>query len=190
MHTPAKIIIIGGSAGCLPVLIDLLKQFPASFQIPVVVVLHRLKNVLSEMDMILSFHTANKKVIEPEDKELIKENSIYLAPQNYHLLIETDYSFSLDYSEPVQFSRPSIDVTFESAAKVFGAGVIGVLLSGANADGTAGIKEILEKKGSAIVQDPATAEYAFMPQNALDHNSNVKVLTPSSLSNYLHSFIL
>jgi two-component system, chemotaxis family, protein-glutamate methylesterase/glutaminase len=189
MKRSTEIILLGGSAGSLPVLINILKELPSTFDIPVVVIIHRLKNVVSEMDKILSFHTANKKVIEPEDKEMIKGNCIYLAPQNYHLLIEADRSISLDYSEAIQYSRPSIDVTFESAADVYGKGVVAILLSGTNSDGTAGIKKVLDKKGTAIIQDPATAEYSFMPQNAIDHNKEVKILAPDAITKYLQSLM-
>ena len=189
MKSSNRLILIGGSAGCLNVLIDILKNLPSTFDIPIVVILHRLRNVVSEMDNILSFHTAGKKVVEPEDKEIIKSNSIYLAPQNYHLLIEADQSFSLDYSEAVQYSRPSIDVTFESAANIYRKGTIAVLLSGTNADGTAGIKKVIDKGGTAIVQDPNTADYSFMPQNAIENNKGIKILAPNAITNYLQSLM-
>lgn len=189
MNTQSRLILIGGSAGCLNVVVDILKKLPSSFDIPVVVILHRLKNVISEMDKILSFHISIKKVVEPEDKEIIKTGGIYLAPQNYHLLVEADHSFSLDYSETVLYSRPSIDVTFQSAANIYGKNTIAILLSGTNADGTAGIKRVIDAQGTAIVQDPATADYSFMPQNAIDNNKEVKILAPEAITIYLQSLV-
>ncbi len=182
-----KVIVIGGSAGCITPLISLIGALPQSLKTPVIIVLHRLKNVSSEMDKLLSAHTSTKMVIEPNDKEPVKPGCIYLAPQNYHLLLESDYTFSLDYSEAIQYSRPSIDVTFESAAKVYGANVIAILLSGANSDGSNGITTILKKEGSAFIQDPLTAEYPFMPSNAAKQNAQAKVLSPDEIKNYLQT---
>lgn len=185
----AEILVIGGSAGSLPVLSKILREIPAALDIPVVIVIHRMKNVPSEMDRLLSFHSLDRKVTEPDDKEPIKRNSIYLAPQNYHLLVEADRSLSLDYSEVVQYSRPSIDVTFESVANVYGEGVVAILLSGSNSDGTAGIKKVIERNGTVIVQDPMTAEYSFMPQNVVNQKLPVKILDPDAIREYLHTLI-
>jgi two-component system chemotaxis response regulator CheB len=92
---------------------------------------------------------------------------VYLCPADYHVLIEQDHTFSLDYSERVNFSRPSIDVTFKSAADVYGAGVVAVVLSGGNADGAEGMQEVKAQGGFTIVQDPGTAEVPYMPQQVL-----------------------
>jgi two-component system chemotaxis response regulator CheB len=186
MNDHSNIVIIGGSAGCLHVLIQLLKNLPKDFNTPVVIVMHRQRNVVSEMKHILTAHS-NKQIIEPDDKHPIETCCIYLAPQNYHLLIEVDHTFSLDYSEVVRYSRPSIDVTFESGALVYGEGVIGILLSGANNDGAIGLKTITDNKGIAIVQSPSTAEYPAMPQAAIGANKLVQVMDPEEISTYLHS---
>ena len=146
-----------------------------------IIVLHRHKNVVSEIAQILERHAKNICIIEPDDKQPILPAHIYLAPQNYHLLIEQDFTFSLDYSELVNYSRPSIDVTFESAANVFKNGVTSVLLSGANSDGSEGIKTILEYGGEAWVQYPVTAEYPIMPQRAIELNPLAKTLSPQKI---------
>jgi two-component system chemotaxis response regulator CheB len=172
------IIAIGGSAGSIPVLIDILEGIPDHFVLPVVIVLHRLKNVQSEMDKLLS---VKKSIIEPEDKSLIEPGHIYLAPQNYHLLVEEDHSFSLDYSELVNYSRPSIDIAFSSIAAVYQPKVLGVLLSGANKDGAAGLDSIISAGGTGIVQDPATAVYSAMPQAAIELNQAVQVKSPDEI---------
>lgn len=186
MDRTVKVIVIGGSAGSLSTLFEILKAVPQHVDVPIIIVLHRLRNVVSEMDKILSQYT-NRLVVEPDDKDPLKKNVVYLAPQNYHLLVEEEGFFSLDYSEVVQYSRPSIDVTFESVATVYASGVLAILLSGANSDGTAGVAKILEKKGTVVVQHPDTAQYAFMPENAIDNNIDVKVLTPHEIRDYLQS---
>ncbi len=190
MQDVNKIVVIGGSAGSLPILLFLLHNIPAGFTIPVVVVLHRLKNVTSELDKIVDFSKNGLQIREPEDKEPIKPGYVYFAPANYHLLVETDKTFSLDYSEPVQYSRPSIDVSFESISVVYGAGATGILLSGANEDGAAGLKEISERGGTAIVQHPETSEYPTMPRAAIKKNHSVLIYSQQQILHYLEGLIL
>lgn len=179
-----KLVIIGGSAGSLPVLLDVVENLPIGFQTPVVIVLHRLKNVNSDMDKILADAQDHMKIREPEDKEPIRPGYIYLAPQNYHLLLETEKIFSLDYSELVHFSRPSIDVSFESAARVFGPNLTAVLLSGANQDGAAGMEAVVQAGGTAIVQDPASTDYPAMPTAAIQKTNDILILQPVDIVNY------
>ena len=137
------------------------------------------------MNRLLSAHT-KKRIVEPDDKRAIKEDYIYLAPQNYHLLIKSDSTFSLDYSEVVQYCRPSIDVTFESAAKAFGKNVLAIVLSGANKDGADGIKKVIEKGGEALVQDPATAVYPIMPLAVMEINDGITILQPDKIVDFLN----
>ncbi|HEU0111750.1 MAG TPA: chemotaxis protein CheB [Flavisolibacter sp.] len=160
-----RLLIIGGSAGSLEVLIQLLPSIRQDLGVAIVIILHR-KNVESYLPDLLS-EKASWPVKEAEEKEPILPGMIYLAPPDYHLLIEKDETFSLDYSEKVHYSRPAIDVTFEAAAEVYGFSSIGVLLSGANADGTEGIIKIKEAGGLTIVQDPAEATVSYMPQQAI-----------------------
>jgi two-component system chemotaxis response regulator CheB len=174
--------MIGGSAGSMPVLVALLRQLPSPFPMPVVIVLHRLKNVESELGRLLS---VRQTIVEPEDKEALLPGSIYLAPQNYHLLIEEDGTFSLDYSEPVNYSRPAIDLSFSSAASVYGSQVLGILLSGANKDGAAGLCRIAAAGGTGIAQDPATAEFSMMPQAALDLCAGIQCMRVNDIILYL-----
>ncbi|SEW41066.1 chemotaxis protein CheB [Chitinophaga arvensicola] len=179
-----RILVIGGSAGSMPVLSALMEAWPVPFHIPVVLVIHRLKNVKSELGVLLSDHI---QITEPEDKEQLLPGHIYLAPQNYHLLIEADGTISLDYSELINFSRPSIDLSFESAATAFGSAVIGILLSGANKDGAEGLCRIAAAGGTAIVQDPATAAFNTMPQAALDQCADIQSMTPDQMIRYLRN---
>jgi two-component system, chemotaxis family, protein-glutamate methylesterase/glutaminase len=180
-----KAIVIGGSAGCVGVIMQILKGLPPAYPIPIIIIIHRQRNVVSEMAKILSVAHPAKKITEPEDKEPIKDGCIYLAPQNYHLLIEANYTFSLDYSELVQFSRPSIDVTFESAAEIYKSSLVAILLSGANNDGTSGLQKVIKCKGTAIVQSPDTAEYKAMPENAIENCKGVHILQPAEISSFL-----
>ena len=184
-----KMIVIGGSAGSLPVFMHILKRLPPAFSLPVIMVVHRQRNIISDLADIFFAANPAKKIIEPDDKEIISPSTIYLAPQNYHLLIENDLSFSLDYSETVQYSRPSIDVTFESAARVYKNELLAILLSGANSDGAAGLQQVVDYGGIGIAQDPLTAEYPAMPVSAIARVKNILVSDPENISNYLNSII-
>jgi two-component system chemotaxis response regulator CheB len=179
-----EVVAIGGSAGSLPVVMAILKALPVAFDYTVIVVIHRLKNVVSEMERILA-EASNLNIREPEDKEPIKKGIVYLAPQNYHLQIEADRTFSLDYSEPVNYSRPSIDVTFECVATVFKGRSVAILLSGANADGAAGLGKVIENGGTGIVQEPNTADYKLMPQAAIDKNMRALRQSPDDIVDYV-----
>ncbi|AXE17831.1 chemotaxis protein CheB [Runella rosea] len=181
------IVVIGGSAGSIPVISELIEALPSPFDFAVVIVLHRSKNVISEMEQILAVKRKEIIVKEPDDKEPIQKKCVYLAPQNYHLLIEETHSFCLDYSEPVSYSRPSIDVTFESIAEIYTEKAVAILLSGANGDGSRGMAEMIARGGIGIVQEPSTAEYPIMPQLALDANAGAKSMTPAQISAYIHT---
>jgi two-component system chemotaxis response regulator CheB len=180
-----KAIVIGGSAGSIPVILQILNAIPSDFSIPIIIIIHRQRNVASEMTKVFAKAHADKKIIEPDDKDAISNCCIYLAPQNYHLLFERDGTFSLDYSEPVQYSRPSIDVTFESAAIAFEEQLIAILLSGANNDGTIGLQKVIMKGGVGIVQDPATADYSTMPVSAIENCRDVLVKKPEEIVAFL-----
>ena len=189
MASTNKIIAIGGSAGSLPVVLHILQNIPREYAVPIVIILHRLKNTPSEMDKIVSITRSDLKLVEPDDKEPISPQCIYIAPANYHLLVEAGKTFSLDYSEPVQYSRPSIDVSFESIAAAYGANATAILLSGANNDGSEGIAKIMEKGGVAIIQDPSVSEYPAMPVAAIKRNPTAFIYTPSQILHYLDTLI-
>lgn len=183
------IVMIGGSAGSIRIVADILASLPSPFSIPIVIIVHRMKNVVSEMDRLLSVGPARRKVEEPEDKVLIRSGHVYLAPQNYHLLIEANRTFSLDYSEPVHYSRPSIDVSFESGATIYKNKMLAILLSGANQDGAYGLGQVIAHGGTAIVQSPASAEYSIMPIAAIQKNNTAGIQTPEEIVRYLASLI-
>jgi len=161
-----RLLVIGGSAGSLQVILSLLTAIGEDFPMPVLIVLHRNSGFESSLEDLLSTRT-QLQIKEVEEKDQLRTGTIYLCPPDYHVLLEKDHSFSLDYSERVHFSRPSIDVTFRSAADVFGPGLITLLLSGGNADGAEGMQYVQEKGGVTVVQDPATADVPYMPQQVI-----------------------
>jgi two-component system, chemotaxis family, protein-glutamate methylesterase/glutaminase len=159
-------IVIGGSAGAMTALSTLLPCFPENYPLSVIVVLH----LHPRQDRYFLEHF-NKLCIlnvkEADEKENIQAGYVYFAPPNYHLLIENNRTFSLSTDEKVNYSRPSIDVLFESAANVYGPRLAAILLTGANNDGAEGLRIIKEKGGLVIVQDPQSAESSYMPAAAL-----------------------
>lgn len=159
-------VVIGVSAGGLYALRTILPHLPEQFSMPVVVVQHRGPDDDGFLVQYLNERCA-VQVKEAEEKEELTKGTVYLAPANYHLLLEDDSTFSLTLESRVRFARPSIDVLFESAADVYGSRLIGIVLTGANDDGSLGLAAIKQRGGLAIVQDPASAEVATMPKAAL-----------------------
>lgn len=168
-----KAIVIGGSAGSFQVVTKILSSLPQNYNLPVFLSLHRLKHVRSGFLEALSIKS-NLPIIEPVDKEQIKPGRAYLAPANYHMYIELGNRIALSTEEPVNHSRPSIDLSFITAANAYREKLIGIILSGANADGALGLKKIKDNNGLAIVQDPVecqvrTMTEASMKLTAIDH---------------------
>ena len=184
-----KYLVIGGSAGSLEVILNLVTHLPVPTHAVVIIVVHRKKDNDSILLQLLASRT-RLPVREVEDKEPIIPSTIYVAPPDYHLLIEREDLFSLDSSEKIHFSRPSIDVTFESVAEAFGKQVIGILLSGANADGAAGMATICKSGGYTLVQDPATAEVGYMPQQALNLTTVDQVLSAEGIAKLLPELLI
>ena len=178
-------LIIGGSAGSLDVLIQVLPEINPTLPFPIVIVLHRKSGKESLLTNVLSSKT-KMMVKDLDEKEKMMGSTIYIAPPNYHLLIENDQTFSLDASEKVNFSRPSIDVTFESAAQVFEENLVCLLLSGANSDGTAGLQTVKKYGGRAIIQNPGSAIVPFMPEYAMEHVAIDAILDPKEMANYIN----
>lgn len=182
---PHKLVAIGGSAGSLQVILAIAASLGDSYPIPVLVVLHRNVGFESSLEDLISARTG-LPIKEVEEKDPVRGGTIYLCPADYHVLVEQDLSFSLDYSERVNFSRPSIDVIFRSAADVFGAGFLAVLLSGGNADGVEGLQYVKSRHGATLVQDPATAEVPYMPQQAITRMKPDHVLGTESIPSFIH----
>ncbi len=159
-------IVIGASAGGVHALLEILEKLPGSFSLPLIVALHLPEDRKSQLVEIFQ-HRLAIPVREAADKESIAPGTLYFAGPGYHLSVEMDRSFSLSCEAPVNYSRPSIDVLMESAADAYGATLAGILLTGANSDGAAGLARIGELGGLTIVQDPAQAEARAMPEAAL-----------------------
>lgn len=160
-------MVIGVSAGGIEALKAILASLPASFPLPIAIVQHRDERSDGFLAEYLDRLSA-MAVSEAEDKEPLRPGHAYLAPAGYHLLIESDRSFSLSVDQRVNCSCPSIDVLFESAADVFAESLIGMVLTGANADGARGLKAIKARGGLTVVQNPQTAQAAAMPRAALE----------------------
>lgn len=183
---PAEIeaIAIGASAGAVEALTRLLPTLSPEFRLPIMIVVHLPADRRSAMADL--FRAKCKlDVREAEDKETIAAGAIYFAPPDYHLLVEADRTFSLSCDAPVLFSRPSIDVLFESAADAYGPALIGIVLTGANGDGAQGLKSIIEAGGQGIVQTPASAFASAMPEAALTMSPSAKSMTLESIAAYL-----
>lgn len=166
-----KAFIIGGSAGSLDVLLKVLPHVNVAIPFPIVIVVHRKHGTDSLLPSLLSTRT-KLKVKEVDEKEKISAGTVYIAPSDYHLLIEKDETFSLDYSEKINYSRPAIDATFQTAAEVYQTKLICLLLSGSNSDGVNGLKTVKSWGGTALIQDPESAQVDYMPMQA---KLNVKI---------------
>jgi two-component system chemotaxis response regulator CheB len=164
-------LVIGGSAGSLDVLLRVLPDLSPELSFPIIIVVHRKHGADSLLPGLLSGKT-KLTVKEVDEKEDIRPGVIYIAPSDYHLLIEQDHTFSLDYSEKVNYSRPSIDVAFQAAAAVYRENLVCMLLSGSNADGVEGLKVVKAYGGIAAIQDPNSAQISYMPAQAAQ---NVKI---------------
>lgn len=161
-----RLIAVGASAGGVTAVQKLLNRLPVTFTAPIAVVLHLPANAV--VDHALVFGSTTRKIVEAFDKLPAESNGVYFAPPGYHLLLEKDLTFSLSQDEPVHYSRPSIDVFFDSVAHAIGPYAAGVLMTGANADGADGLFEMHQAGGFTCVQDPEEAEVNVMPRAALE----------------------
>jgi len=180
-----KALIIGGSAGSFQVIVYILSHLPKDFPMPIFLSLHRLKHVRTGFVEALSIKS-NIKIVEPNDNELPKNGIAYLAPANYHMLINIDKRISLSISKQINHSRPSIDLSFQTAAEVYKNKIVGVILSGANKDGAKGLQEISKYKGCTVIQDPNDAQISTMPNAVLDLFNPDKILKIKELSDFIN----
>ena len=182
-----ELVVIGCSMGGMHALQIIFSALPKEFPLPIAVVQHRYRTSNEGLPAFLRRHTP-LKVVDTTDKEWIEAGTVYLAPANYHLLVEREGErgeLSLSVDEAVAYSRPSIDVLFESAADAYGSTVIGVVLTGANADGARGAKRIKNRGGFVLVQDPTTAESPAMPQAAIDATRVDRILPLDRIGPFL-----
>ena len=183
MTGDVQAVVIGASAGAVQALSTILPRLPVTYPLPVLVVVH----VPADPSGLVALFRAKCqiRVREPEDKEPIVPGTVYIAPPAYHMLIEGDRSIALSMDEPVLFSRPSIDILFESAADSYGGALVGVVLTGANEDGAQGAAAIAGVGGSVLVEDPETAFAAAMPRAALAHCPTAQSLPLDTIADYL-----
>lgn len=177
-------VVIGASAGAVQALARILPALPPDYPLAVLVVVH----VPADRDNMLVPHfraTCRIAVHEAEDKEPVRAGTVYFAPSDYHMLVEPDRTISLSADPLVHYSRPSIDVLFESAADAYGAALAGVVLTGANEDGAAGLKAVADAGGAALAEDPADAYSPAMPRAALDACPAARSMSLDEIASYL-----
>lgn len=177
-------IVIGVSAGGLHALIHILSVLPESYPLPIIIVQHRGKDYKDLLEEVLQTK-CRLRVKQADEKEKIEPGFVYIAPADYHLLIEQDKTFALTSDMYINHSRPSIDLLFTTAAEVYKDGLIGIILTGASSDGAKGLLEIKRAGGHTIAQDPETAEYAYMPQASIKIGAANTVLTLDEITSYL-----
>lgn len=184
---PWEAVVIGTSAGGVEALGTLLPRLPRHFAPALIVVLHLPPNAQSELAELFDARCA-LPVYEASDREPVQGGAVYIAPPGYHLMINPDRTCALSLDEPVNYSRPSIDVLFESAAWTYGAGLLGILLTGASADGAAGLEQIRAEGGHTWAQLPETARAPAMPLAAIERGAADQVLTLEQMADALASF--
>lgn len=183
-----EIVVIGTSWGGLQAMRRVLGDLPAGFDVPVVLIQHRHRDSDALLATLLQEETA-LAVREAEDKTELQPGHVYVAPADYHLLVEKGH-LTLSTEEPVHFSRPSIDVTMESAADAYGRGIVGVVMTGANDDGSRGLRRIVDRGGHAVVQDPKTADSRVMPAAAIRAVPGADVVPLEQLGAFLGKLVM
>jgi two-component system, chemotaxis family, protein-glutamate methylesterase/glutaminase len=182
-----EIVVVGASTGGLKALQVLLSGLPAEFPLPMVMVQHRGKQMDSGLCEFLAL-SSQLPVTEPEDKEPMLPGHAYLAPRDYHLLVQSG-SFALSIDPPVGFARPSIDVLFESAADEYHERAVGVILTGANQDGARGLAKIKTHGGLTLVEDPFTAACREMPDAAINLTKVDRILPLPEIAAGLYNLV-
>ena len=181
-----RAVAIGGSAGSVVLIYQLLKKLQSTFPFPIFMVIHRLSEQKSEMGKLFESQT-NIPIIEPEGPTKIKGNTIYLAAPGKHMFIENETLINVDNSPLIQFSRPSIDVLFFSASEIFKKRLIGIIVTGTNRDGAIGLHRIKENGGITIVQDPSEAQMARMPKAAIEITEIDHILKGEKIIEFLNN---
>jgi two-component system, chemotaxis family, protein-glutamate methylesterase/glutaminase len=181
-----KAVVIGLSSGGMDALKAIFSALPKDFSIPIVIVQHLSPKSDSQWITILN-EKYDIHIKEAEEKEELKKGTVYLAPPNYHLLLEKNATFSLSIDERVSYARPAIDVLFETAAEAFKEELVGVVLTGANHDGSAGLKIIKQCGGLTLVQDPKTAFSSYMPRAAIKQAQPDHILNLQDIIQFLIS---
>lgn len=178
------VVVIGASAGGSEALMQILPGLPATFPVPVVIVQH-LHPLQEGTAMLYRGSGCSLTLKEANDKEALRTGFVYFAPPNYHLLIEDDKTFSLSVDPRVHFTRPAIDVMFDSAVDAFGQAIVGIVLSGANQDGAQGLARIERRGGVAVVQEPQDAQVSYMPGAAIQATRSPHILKANQIAGFL-----
>ncbi len=185
----SEAIVIGVSAGGMDALRAIIPNLPETLKVPIIIVQH----LHPHSDNFLIRDLGRKTeyaVSQVDEKEVVLPGHIYFAPANYHLLIEHNRTFSLSVCDSVSYSRPSIDVLFETAAEVYQDKLVGVILTGANKDGSEGVRKIKRFGGTVIVQDPETAEADMMPKSAIQTTNIDFVLPLKDIAGFLKKNVI
>jgi two-component system chemotaxis response regulator CheB len=182
----SEILLLGGSAGSFKILFRIVQALPADLGKAVIIIMHRKKNFVSEIEKLFSENSL-MKLKEVSDKVKIVKNNIYIAPANYHTLIEKGGCFGLDVSEAIWYSKPSIDVTFESAADIYKDKCTAILFSGANQDGAQGLLKLKTAGSLTIAQSPTDADMPEMPNAAINIDAADYVLSDTAIFDLLDS---
>lgn len=177
-------VVIGTSAGGLAALTTILSALPEDYGLPVIIVQHRSRDEKTLLEEVLSYK-CRIPINQADEKQAICKGNVYFAPGDYHLLIEQDRTFSLSWEPPVNYSRPSIDVLFESAAMVYQRKLVAVILTGASHDGAEGIRMIRKMGGTTIAQMPETAAHKTMPQAAVMTGNIQHILELEGITKFL-----
>jgi two-component system chemotaxis response regulator CheB len=179
-----RAIVIGSSAGGLQALTAILEELPVDYPIPIVVTQHRANVPTDLLEEILQYK-CKIKIKQADEKESIQAGVVYTAPPGYHLLVEADGTFSLSIDVPEKFSVPSIDALFETAAVAYRNRLIGIILTGANDDGSNGMRMIKKYKGMTIAQNPVEATFPYMPKSAIETGTVDKVLKLTEIRKFI-----
>ena len=178
-----ELVVIGCSLGGMKALEQVLSVLPRDFPVPIAIVQHRYRNSADGLPAYLKRHTS-LNVVDAEDKQWIRPGTVYMAPADYHMLIDSG-EISLSVENAVSYARPSVDVLFESAADAYADRLIGVILTGQNADGAEGVTQIKARGGFVVVQDPETAEAPSMPKAAIAATRVDRVLPLNRIGPFL-----
>jgi two-component system, chemotaxis family, protein-glutamate methylesterase/glutaminase len=181
----SEVLLLGGSAGSFNIIFRIIRGLEPTVNKSVIVIIHRKKNFFSEVEKLFA-ENSRMSLKQITDKEIIRPNTVYIAPANYHTLIEKEKCFGLDVSESVWYSKPSIDVTFECAADVYKDRCTAILFSGANQDGADGLLTLRNCGALTIAQDPDEAEMPQMPQAAIDINAAEHILHTNEIFELLN----
>ncbi|MFC3443405.1 chemotaxis protein CheB [Sphingobium rhizovicinum] len=181
---PIEAVAIGASAGAVQALLHILPALPADTPVPILIVVH-VPPDRSNALVTLFQDRCRLRVKEAEDKEAIAHGTVYFAPSDYHLLVEAERTLALSSDEPVNHSRPAIDVLLETAADAFGPALTAIIMTGANHDGADGVRAVAAAGGVVIVEDPATAQVPTMPTAALAACPSARVMPLNDILAYL-----